>query len=149
MTGQAAEDTVQFQRTLVKRWSRGLLGLFFAAGTFAAPAGDLPMRKSNSHGVTVTVIPQSIGAESANWEFLVAFDSHLPGLEHKLPAVAVLAGSHGTQQRAIEWEALPPGPFLRMGTLKYGAIAPLPNAIELRIAVAGEHKPRVFRWKLK
>ena len=88
MTGQAAEDTVQFQRTLVKHWSRGLLGVFLAAGTFAAPTGDL------------------------------------------LPEVAVLAGSHGTQQRAIEWEALPPGPFLRMGTLNYGAIAPLPNTIE-------------------
>ena len=141
--------SAQFERTLVKRWSRGLLGVFLAAGTFAALAVDLPTRKSNSHGVTITVIPQSVGPQSSNWEFLVAFDSHLPGFERKLPEVAVLAGSHGTQQRAIEWEALPPGPFLRMGTLNYGAIAPLPNAIELRIAVAGEHKPRVFRWKLK
>lgn len=142
-TGTAAEPIAAMQRWIV--------GLIAVTLVLAAPgvAAELPLRKISRHGVTVTVLPNDVGLESKTWEFVIAFDSHVQGALEKLPRSAVLIGPHGSQEAPIEWDGLPLGPFHRHGKLRFAPIATLPKSIEVRIALQGERKPRVFRWQLK
>ena len=112
------------------------------------PAFELPMKKSTRHAVTVTVIPGDITPGAETWEFLVAFQSHLASHLETLPNAAVLVGPQGSERATIEWASVAPGSFNRQGTFRFRSIAPMPNAIELRIKLFGEHVPRVFRWKV-
>lgn len=133
----------------MKRWivrflaaSLGLAGM----GVFAA---ELGWKKSTRHAVTVTVIPGTVEPQADVWEFLVAFESHLRSHLETLPQRAVLLGPHGSQEATIEWERLPPAPFLRQGSVRFKPIAPWPKTIELRVKLFGEHGPRAFRWRLQ
>ena len=130
------------------RWIAPVLAASLGFAAVAGFAAELGWKKTTRHAVTVTVIPGSIEPGADAWEFLVAFESHLRSHLEKLPDRAVLVGPHGSQEAAIEWEQLPPAPFLRQGAVRFKPIAPRPKTIELRVKLYGEHRPRAFRWKL-
>lgn len=132
----------------MRRWIGGLIAVTLAFAALAS-AAELPLRKITRYGVTLAVLPDEVGSESGSWEFVVAFDSHVRGALEHLPKSGVLVGPHGSQEAPIEWDGLELGPFHRHAMLRFAPITPLPEIIEVRIAVQGEPKPRVFRWKLK
>ena len=43
----------------------------------------------------------------------------------------------------------PPGGHHRKGVLRFAPIAPVPDAVELRLQRPGESAPRSFTWTLK
>jgi hypothetical protein len=43
----------------------------------------------------------------------------------------------------------PPGDHHRRGVLRFKAITPQPQAIELKLQRPGEASPRLFRWQLR
>ena len=63
--------------------------------------------------------------------------------------VAVYTGLRQLLLAPAVWEGDPPGGHHRKGVLKFDAVNPRPQDIELRITRAGEPKPRSFRWQLK
>lgn len=134
------------------RW-RKLFGCILAASlalvSTVALALELPMKQSTRHALTVTVIPVDITREANTWEFLVAFQSHLPRHLERLPDAVVLGGRHGTERAIIEWAGAAAASSNRQGTARFRPIAPLPKAIELRIKLSSEPAPRVFRWELE
>ena len=126
---------------------------FILAGALALAVpvalGEISLRKSTRQGVTVTVIPNDIGAHSENWEFLIAFDSHVAGRLRNLPrSAALFTAPHRPQEVRIEWDGLPPNEFHRQGKLRFAAPGRQPKIIELHVGMPGERKARVFRWNL-
>ena len=49
----------------------------------------------------------------------------------------------------LGWDGAAPGGRHRAGVLRFGAILPRPQWIELRISRPGEPQARSFRWKLE
>lgn len=116
-----------------------------AAGVaFAGPAG-LKTITTNEASVAVKVTPRML--EGAVWEFEVAFDTHTQELEDDLLKSATLVAADGSAVPPLEWKGAPPGGHHRSGVLRFAAPSPEPRVIELRIARAGESKPRTFRWE--
>lgn len=138
--GRAVQDSL---RILVL-----LLLLAWTAGP--AKTAEPGWQKSTRHGITVTVIPvRMMEAGAGPWEFLVSLESHARGHLDALPERATLTGAgRGSEQASIEWQQPPASGFLRLGTVRFGPIAPLPKAIELSVAIPRERAPRRFRWNL-
>jgi len=126
---------------------RVLVAFLLAAAAMAAGA-ELPTRKSSAASVSIAVTPKSIAPDAKVWEFAVVFDTHSKDLRDDLMKSAVLVA--GTRESLpLEWQGAPPGGHHRAGVLKFNAIRPLPEAIELRIVRPGEAAPRSFRWRLR
>ena len=124
--------------------------LLFVAGLFLSlsAAAQLAPLKSSQDGVTITVTPSEVGRNAKVWAFKVVLDTHSQDLSDDLAAISVLAGP-GREARPLAWEGAGPGGHHREGVLKFSALEPLPDAMELRIHRAGEAKPRIFRWEVK
>lgn len=140
---------VEPRRRALVQWSHATL-VFAGALVLAVPSAlaEISPRKSTRQGITVTVIPNDIGAQSETWEFLVAFHSHVAGRLRNLPrSAALFTAPHRAQQVPIEWEGLPPTEFHRQGKLRFAAPGTRPQTIEVHIAIPGERKARVFRWR--
>lgn len=116
-----------------------------AAGGASAAQGLAPQSTSGS-GVTVKATPRALAGGS--WEFDIVFDTHSQELKDDLMKSATLIADGKTLAPAA-WQGDPPGGHHRKNVLKFDAIDPRPQAIELRIARPGEAKPRSFRWQLK
>ena len=103
------------------------------------------LEKQDSPGpVTISVTPKEVGRASSVWEFEVVLDTHSQDLSDDLMKTAALAG-----EPPIEWLGSGPGGHHRTGVLRFKAIQPYPDVIELRIARPGEAAPRSFRWQLQ
>lgn len=124
----------------------GILIVILAAGALAA---ELATQKSSAGGVTVAVTPLSLAASVKSWDFKVVLDTHSQDLSDDLVKTAVLIDDKGGQYVPLRWEGAGPGGHHREGTLKFEAISPQPNAIEMQVRRPGEPKPRSFRWQLK
>jgi len=114
----------------------------------AAAQAQLATQKTTERSVTVAVTPGDLGAEAKVWDFKVVLDTHSQDLSDDLAKSAVLVDARGIELKAIGWAGAAPGGHHREGVLKFNAIAPRPQTIELRIARSGEAKPRSFRWDL-
>lgn len=126
--------------------------IFVAIAGFAfalSAAAQLAPQKDGANGVTVAVTPGKLGADAKLWEFSVVLDTHSQDLSDDLAKTAVLLDDKGNEFKAVAWEGAAPGGHHRKGILKFDAISPMPQAVELRIARAGEPNPRIFRWELK
>jgi hypothetical protein len=55
----------------------------------------------------------------------------------------------GKQHPAAGWDGDPAGGHHRKGVLRFKALSPRPDALEMRILRQGETAARTFRWKLK
>ena len=120
-------------------------GLLFALDATA----QLATQKNSANGVTVAVTPGNIAADAKVWDFKVVLDTHSQDLSDDLANSAVLLDDKGGESKALAWEGAAPGGHHRAGVLKFNAITPLPQAVELRITRAGEPTARTFRWGLK
>jgi hypothetical protein len=125
------------------RW----LTLVLAAMALAAQA-DIVTQKSTVEGVTVAATAGNLGPEATVWDFAVVLDSPDQDLRDDLVNNAVLLDSHGNRQQALIWEGAPREGNHRAGVLKFIALQPRPEWIELRITRPGEAKPRTFGWLL-
>ena len=115
----------------------------------AAAAAQIAPQKSSQGGVTVVVTPAEVGAGAKEWTFKVVLDTHSQELSDDLVRTVVLIDGAGREARPLGWEGAGPGGHHREGVLRFAAIQPRPEAIELRISRAGEADPRRFRWQLK
>jgi hypothetical protein len=124
--------------------------LVFLTAALLAPGSDaasaLPAQSSSATGVTVKATPRTLSGPV--WEFEVVFDTHTRELKDDVAKSASLVAGGRTIAPA-GWEGDPPGGHHRKGVLKFNAIEPRPQAIELRIERPGEPEARSFRWQLK
>ena len=88
------------------------------------------------------------GSQSV-WDFAVVLSSreHEP-CRDDLVKSAVLVDPRGRKYKALIWEGAPGNGTHRAGVLKFIAIKPRPEWIELRIQRPGEARPRTFGWLL-
>jgi len=123
-----------------------LLMAGFVAAAGANAASSLPVQSVASAGVTVKATPRALPGGA--WEFEIVFDTHTQELkDDPMKSASLIAG--GKTISPAGWQGDPPGGHHRKGVLKFGAVEPRPQEIELRIARPGESKPRSFLWKLK
>ena len=120
--------------------------LLYASG---AAAAELEQQNSQAGGVSVSVKPTDVSATATSWQFQVTLTTHSGDLGDDLARSATLADAAGKQYPAVSWEGDPAGGHHRKGVLRFKALSPRPDAIELRILRPGETAPRTFRWKLK
>lgn len=117
--------------------------------TLGAAAAELAPQNSQAGGVDVSVKPTDVSANAATWKFQVTLTTHSGDLGDDLARSATLVDAAGKPQPAQGWEGDPPGGHHRKGALRFKALSPRPDALELRILRQGETAPRTFRWKLK
>ena len=120
-----------------------ILAAFLA---LAAPA-NIVTQKSIVNGVTVAVTAGNLGPDASVWDFAVVLRSSRD-LPDDLVANAVLVDPAGNKYKALIWEGAPSDGNHRSGVLKFIAVEPRPDWIELRITRPGEKKPRSFSWLL-
>lgn len=128
------------------RYAFALAAAFAFASTGYA-AGELPTQSTSQSAVTVKVTPQNL--QGATWNFAVVFDTHSQELKDDLKESAVLVTPDGKRFSPIAWQGDPPGGHHRKGVLRFDAVSPTPERIELLIHRPGEQQARSFRWVLK
>jgi hypothetical protein len=133
-------------RTRLTVFFSAMLVASLAAGAFAA---ELSVQRSSTSGVTVAVTPQNLAAGARSWDFKVVLDTHSQDLSDDLVKSAVLLDDKAGRHVPVKWEGAGPGGHHREGMLKFNAIKPRPESVELQIQRPGESKPRSFRWSLK
>ena len=126
-----------------------LASLFAVAAAFPAVSAELAAQKSSERGVTVAATPQDLSSNAKTWDFKIVLDTHSGDLSDDLLKTAVLLDGTGTQHVPVAWDGAAPGGHHREGVLRFMAVSPQPQAIELRIARPGESGPRSFRWQLR
>ena len=120
-----------------------ILALLVSVGVAAWPSVT---QRSVARGVAVAVTPGNLDPANGIWDFAVAFDSRGPRLADELMDSIVLVGDDGRQARPLAWEGAGPGGSHRAGVLKFVALKPRPQQLELRVQRPGEPTPRVFRF---
>jgi hypothetical protein len=119
----------------------------FAPGLTAAETGYAP-QISNEREIKVTVTPQNLSRQASAWEFEVILETHTQALSDDLARSSVLI-SDGTKYLPMTWEGAPPGGHHRKGLLRFRAIVPPPQSLELQLRLANDPSPRSFKWLLK
>ncbi len=122
------------------------LSVFVLSATGAVAAGLEP-QTSQANSVSISVKPVDVSA--ATWQFQVTLTTHSGDLGDDLARTATLVDAAGKQQAALGWDGDPAGGHHRKGVLRFKALSPRPDALEMRITRAGETAPRTFNWKLK
>lgn len=117
--------------------------LLYASGV---PAEGLARQSTSESGVTVSVTPRNL--KDGSWEFAIALNTHSQDLTDDLMKSASLV-ANGKTLAPSGWKGSPAGGHHRKGVLRFDAVNPKPQEIELRIARPGEPRPRSFRWQLK
>jgi len=115
--------------------------------SLAAPAQVITQR-TTVHGVSVAVTAGNLGPDASVWDFAVVLDSPHRNLPDDLLTSAVLVDPGGRKYKPLIWEGAPAAGDHRAGVLKFIAVKPRPDWVELRISRRGEKKPRSFSWFL-
>ena len=101
------------------------------------------------NGVSVAVTAGNLNPEASVWDFAVVLhDGRNRNLPDDLLKSAVLVDPQGRRYKPLIWEGAPAAGDHRAGVLKFIAVEPRPDSIELRISRPGEKKPRSFSWLL-
>jgi len=117
--------------------------------TFGATAAELAPQNSQANGVGISVKPTDVSAAATTWLFQVTLTTHSGDLGDDLVRTATIVDAAGKQYPALAWDGDPAGGHHRKGVVKFKALSPRPDALELRVLRQGETAPRSFRWKLK
>jgi len=129
--------------------ARRIFFLFLAAAISLAAQGLVITQKSIVKGVTVAVTAGNLGPDASVWDFAVVLRTEgKKNLPDDMVKSAVLVDPQGRTYKALIWEGAPAEGNHRAGVLKFIAIDPRPDSIELRITRPGEKKPRSFSWLL-
>ena len=126
---------------------RSFFLILLAFISLAAPA-QFVTQKSNVNRVIVAVTAGNLGPDASVWDFAVVLRSSDRDLPDDLVSNAVLVDPAGKTYKALIWEGAPSQGNHRAGVLKFIAVEPRPDWIELRITRPGEKKPRSFSWLL-
>ena len=127
---------------------RRLFFLFLVAFMALAAPAHVVTQKSTVNGVTVAATAGNLGPDASVWDFAVVLRSSRGDLPDDLVANAVLVDPAGNKYKALIWEGAPSQGNHRSGVLKFIAVEPRPDWIELRITRPDEKKPRSFSWLL-
>jgi hypothetical protein len=128
---------------------RRTLLLILAAFLSVGASATIITQKSVVNDVTVAVTAGNLGPEATVWDFAVVIRaSNGKILSDDVVRNAVLVTPNGRQYKVLAWERAAAEPQHHAGVLKFIAIDPRPDWIELRIARPGEKKPRSFSWLL-
>jgi hypothetical protein len=119
----------------------------FATGLEKTQAAEAAAQTSNQDGVKITVEPRGFPRGAKSWDFAITLETHTQPLEDDLVRATTLLADDKTC-RPLSWDGAPPGGHHRKGVLRFEAVTPLPQAVELQIRRAGEESPRIFRWQL-
>jgi hypothetical protein len=129
--------------------ARRIFILLMAVLLSLASAANIVTQKSAVAGVTVAVTAGNLGPQASVWDFAVVVRaSGAKVLADDMLKNAVLVDPRGRQYKVLAWEAAAEDPQHHAGILKFIALSPRPDTIELRIARPGENKPRSFSWLL-
>lgn len=122
---------------------------FCAAGAGKVRAAELTpaAQTSNQGGVKITVAPPGFQSDAKTWDFAITLETHAQPLDDDLARTSTLLAD-GKSYLPMAWRGDPPGGHHRKGMLRFYAVVPRPQAVELQIHRAGETAPRVFRWQL-
>lgn len=121
----------------------------FALFVGGAVVAGVVTQRSVVNGVSVAVTAGNLSAEASVWDFAVVLDAPTrKNLPDDLVKSAVLVDEWGRQHKALIWEGAPSTGNHRAGVLKFIAVQPRPEWVELRIVRPGERKPRTFSWSL-
>jgi hypothetical protein len=120
--------------------------LLYALGVTAA---ELAPQNSQAGGVGISVKPTDVSAAATTWLFQVTLTTHSGDLGDDLTRTATLVDATGKQHPGAGWDGDPAGGHHRKGMLRFKALSPRPDALEMRILRQGETAARTFRWKLK
>lgn len=123
-----------------------LLGAF-ALGIADSAAQALKAQTNSQSGVTVKATPKNLQGDV--WDFELVFDTHSQELSDDLLKSAVLVTADGKHLAPVAWSGDPPSGHHRKGVLRFNALKPPTDVVELRVTRTGEPAPRVFRWKSK
>ena len=115
----------------------------------AALAGTLAQQTSSERGVTVRATPRDLAPAAKAWEFEIVLETHSQDLSDDLKSESTLVADGGAKRSPSAWEGDPAGGHHRKGVLRFAAVTPPPQAIELLIQRPGESSPRSFRWQMK
>ncbi len=128
----------------------GAIGLSAAlAASSEAVSPNLPAQTSSARGVTIKATPKNLASNAGSWEFAMVLDTHSADLSDDMVKSSLLRDGAGGQYAPLAWDGAPPDGHHREGVLRFKAISPQPQSIELQITRAGEDAPRSFRWQLK
>ncbi|HEY0845080.1 MAG TPA: hypothetical protein VGE12_06910 [Noviherbaspirillum sp.] len=116
----------------------------FSLSDAALAAQPLDQQTSNREAVTIKATPLKV--DGPVWEFEVVFDTHSQELNDDMLNAAVLVSPDGSQVKPTAWNGDPPGGHHRKGVLRFDALNPRPDVLELRLSRAKEKTPRSFRW---
>jgi len=139
-------------RSPVMSSSSLLSALALCAATLSplgAVAAELAPETTQAAGVSVSVKPADVSPGAAAWVFEVALNTHGGSLDDDLSHTVALVDAAGKPHAPIAWEGDPAGGHHRHGVLKFAALAPRPQALEVRMQRPGEPAPRTFRWTLQ
>ncbi len=113
----------------------------------AAETG-LAAQTSDKQGVKVTVSAKNLYKEAETWDFEVTLESHTQDLTIDMAKSSTLIAD-GKQYAPLGWVGAPPGGHHRKGLLRFKAITPQPQSVELQLHLTGEAAPRSFKWLVK
>lgn len=111
-------------------------------------AAGITPQISNEREIKVTATLQSIPNGAKTWDFALVLESHTQDLSDDLLKSSVLIAD-GKQYLPLSWAGAPPGGHHRKGWLRFKAIAPQPDSMELQLRLSGDTSPRSFKWLLK
>ena len=123
------------------------LTAILAAIPSAQAAANLPPQSSSQTGVAVQVTPRVVSGST--WEFQFAIDTHSGDLSDDFEKAVVLVADDRTSYAPVAWQGDPPGGHHRKGVVRFKAITPQPQKIELKLQRFGESTPRLFHWQLR
>jgi hypothetical protein len=127
---------------------RRIFLLILAVSIACAAPANVITQKSTVNGVIVAVTAGNLGPDTTVWDFAVVLRASHQPLPDDLVKNAVLVDPQGKKYKALIWEGAPAEGNHRAGVLKFIAVEPRPDWIELRITRPGEKKPRSFSWLL-
>lgn len=126
---------------------RRIVAVLLAMALVAAPSANVITQRTVVKGVSIAVTAGNLGPEASVWDFAVVLDSPHRNLPDDLLTSAMLVAK-GKKYKPLIWEGAPAAGSHRAGVLKFIAVEPRPDSIELRISRPGEKKPRSFSWLL-
>ncbi|WP_141104125.1 hypothetical protein [Noviherbaspirillum denitrificans] len=124
------------------------LALLAAFGLWSAVLTAQPLKPQTSDKDAVKVKATPVKVTGEIWEIEVVFDTHSQELSDDLLNAAVLVAPDGTAVKPTAWNGDGPSGHHRKGALRFKALNPPPDVLELRIARPNESRPRTFRWPM-
>lgn len=132
---------------MLKQFCSGFILAVWLMSSGNAAEASLAPQTIEERGVKVTVTPPKLAKEAKTWDFEVVLETHTQDLSDDLTKSSVLFAD-GKRYTPFEWNGAAPGGHHRKGVLRFNAISPQPQEMELQVRLKGDLAPRNFKWRL-